>query len=300
MRSCKEEITDIEVKQDGSWRVKAKNQIERSQLGDLAKWHFMDGALSALIEEEVNPGMETSNHIRHDTTLDELKLRSKTNIGHWQTDEKESVGVIEVPCISFTSSDTGTNYSGENPSVKIYCTDSGQQVEQSPSLGAELIILSDSDDDNDILVSTTAVPQSDPNAIIKSGWSVPPEPQASTDFQFFGLGNDSIVPKEETNSLFPDGPVGGNSEADMDYSLIDIPFANDREDPSLQIFLPARPSKDSREQANTSNEIQRTDELFPLHLGDGPSDSNSRPITAVQELPPEGAITVGSLAHNGT
>ncbi|KAJ6901079.1 hypothetical protein NC652_027004 [Populus alba x Populus x berolinensis] len=44
MGHCEEDITEIEVKPDGSWTVKTKVDI-----GDLRQWHFPDGSLCALM-----------------------------------------------------------------------------------------------------------------------------------------------------------------------------------------------------------------------------------------------------------
>ncbi|KAJ6900579.1 E3 SUMO-protein ligase SIZ1-like isoform X1 [Populus alba x Populus x berolinensis] len=46
MGHCEEDITEIEVKPDGSWTVKTKVDI-----GDLRQWHFPDGSLCALTDE---------------------------------------------------------------------------------------------------------------------------------------------------------------------------------------------------------------------------------------------------------
>lgn len=46
MRHCDGELTEIEMKPDGSWRVKFKNDSERRELGELSQWHVPDGSLS--------------------------------------------------------------------------------------------------------------------------------------------------------------------------------------------------------------------------------------------------------------
>ncbi|EPS62109.1 hypothetical protein M569_12684, partial [Genlisea aurea] len=39
MRNFAEDVTDVEVKPDGSWRVKADNDVDRKSLGELVLWH---------------------------------------------------------------------------------------------------------------------------------------------------------------------------------------------------------------------------------------------------------------------
>ncbi|XWS75123.1 hypothetical protein CRYUN_Cryun01aG0058300 [Craigia yunnanensis] len=48
MRHCGEDVTDIEVKPDGSWTVKTKGE-----LSDLGKWHFPDGSLYVASNEDI-------------------------------------------------------------------------------------------------------------------------------------------------------------------------------------------------------------------------------------------------------
>ena len=45
MQSCGEDVTEIQVKPDGCWRVKPKNER-----GILAQWHNADGTLCPLVE----------------------------------------------------------------------------------------------------------------------------------------------------------------------------------------------------------------------------------------------------------
>ena len=45
MRHCSEDITEIEVKPDGSWRVKTKIESDCRDAGELAQWHNPDSTL---------------------------------------------------------------------------------------------------------------------------------------------------------------------------------------------------------------------------------------------------------------
>lgn len=49
MRHCGEDVTDIEVKPDGSWTVKSKGEVS-----DLGKWHFPDGSLYIASNEDIS------------------------------------------------------------------------------------------------------------------------------------------------------------------------------------------------------------------------------------------------------
>ena len=53
MQSCGEDVTEIQVKPDGCWRVKPKNER-----GILAQWHNADGTLCPLVEGEFKPKMD--------------------------------------------------------------------------------------------------------------------------------------------------------------------------------------------------------------------------------------------------
>ncbi|XWS07915.1 hypothetical protein CRYUN_Cryun41cG0033000 [Craigia yunnanensis] len=49
MRHCGEDVTDIDVKPDGSWTVKTEGE-----LSDLGKWHFPDGSLYVASNEDIS------------------------------------------------------------------------------------------------------------------------------------------------------------------------------------------------------------------------------------------------------
>ncbi|KAJ6325409.1 hypothetical protein OIU76_012485 [Salix suchowensis] len=72
MGHCEEDITEIEVKPDGSWTVKTKVDI-----GDLGQWHFPDGSLCALTDE-VTSCYENSRQIKKG---DGLKAHVNPEIG---------------------------------------------------------------------------------------------------------------------------------------------------------------------------------------------------------------------------
>ncbi|RZC50027.1 hypothetical protein C5167_018456 [Papaver somniferum] len=66
MGSCGEDVTEIDVKPDGSWR--AMNDREHM---DLAQWHFPDGSLSVETGKNIKPDLESSKQIKHDGPSEE-------------------------------------------------------------------------------------------------------------------------------------------------------------------------------------------------------------------------------------
>ncbi|XVF19491.1 hypothetical protein REPUB_Repub11eG0115100 [Reevesia pubescens] len=202
MINCGEDITEIEVKPDGSWRAKAKSENERRELGDLAQWHSPDGTLCGAGSAEVKPGAETSKQIKLEGTSEGhtcLKLGIKRNRnGFWEVSKPEDMNTSsgsrlqerfehhEPKIIPMSSSATGSGKDGEDPSVNqdgggMYdFTSNGIELDSmplnidsayeftdrnlsSPTGNAEIIVLSDSDEENDILISSTTAYKDNPN-----------------------------------------------------------------------------------------------------------------------------------------
>ncbi|XVF04959.1 hypothetical protein REPUB_Repub05bG0128800 [Reevesia pubescens] len=196
MRNCGEDITEIEVKPDGSWRAKAKSENERRELGDLAQWHSPDGTLYGSGSVEVKPIAETSKQIKLEGTSEghmglKLGIRKNRN-GFWEVSKPEDMNTSsgsrlqerfehhEQKIIPMSSSATGSGKDGEDPSVNqdgggtYDFTSNGIELDsmpqnidsayeftdQNPSAAAagnaEVIVLSDSDEENEILISSTA------------------------------------------------------------------------------------------------------------------------------------------------
>ncbi|KAL5831197.1 hypothetical protein ACOSQ4_016551 [Xanthoceras sorbifolium] len=382
MRSCGEEITEIEVKPDGSWRVKTKSESERREVGELALWHFPDGSLSVSASAEVKPKVEMLKQIKQEGFSEGpmcLKLGIKKNRnGLWEVSKPEDANTSsgtrisekfenELKIIPMSSSATGSGRDGDDPSVN---QDGGgtfdlvNNVNELDSLplnvdptygfadgnlaapvgNAEVIVLSDSDDENDLPISSGNIYRDNgtdaggvnfpvPHPVIAddtySGdpaistggnscfglfpgndddfgtlWSLPPGTQSVPGFQLFNSDadvQDALVdlPHGSINcptpmngyTLAPDTAMGsaslvpgsavGPPAADMTDGLVDNPLAFGREDPSLHLFLPTRPSNasvqsDLRNQADVSNGI-RAEDWISLRLGGnasgGPGES---------------------------
>ncbi|KAK6235384.1 hypothetical protein SCA6_010721 [Theobroma cacao] len=371
MRNCGEDITEIEVKPDGSWRAKAKSENERRELGDLAQWHSPDGTLCVPGSAEVKPRAETSKQIKLEGASDGhtgLKLGIKKNSdGLWEVSKPEDMNTSsdsrlqerfehhEQKIIPMSSSATGSVKDGEDPSVNqdgggtYDFTSNGIELDSmplnidsayeftdrnpsAPTGNAEVIVLSDSDEENDILISSATLykdnqndssglnfpvappgishPYSEDPALGPAGnlglfptndefdmglWSLPPGPPEGSGFQLFSTNadvSDALVDLQRNAlncpqsmngyTLAPETTMGsanlvpgssiGQTDTDINDRLVDNPLFG-AEDPSLQIFLPTRPSdasaqSDLRDQADVSNGI-RTDDWISLRLGDG-------------------------------
>ncbi|XVF69393.1 hypothetical protein PTKIN_Ptkin11bG0078400 [Pterospermum kingtungense] len=383
MRNCGEDITEIEVKPDGSWRAKSKSEIERRELGDLVQWHSPDGNLCASGSVEVKPKAETSKQIKLEGTSEghtglKLGIRKNRN-GVWEVSKPEDLNTssgsrfqerfedYEQKIIPMSSSATGSGKDGEDPSVNedgYDFTNNGIELDsmplnidpayecsdQNPSAAAgnaEIIVLSDSDEENEILISPATAykdnkndaaglnfpmappgishPYSEDPPLGPAGnlglfaptdefdmplWSLPPGTQEGSGFQLFGADadvSDALVdlPRNSLNcassmngyTLAPETALGsatlvpgssiGQPDMDINDGLVDSTLFGG-EDPSLQIFLPTRPSgtsvqSDLRDQADVSNGI-RTDDWISLRLGGGASNGNGD-STTIQQHP---------------
>ncbi|XP_047179124.1 E3 SUMO-protein ligase SIZ1-like isoform X3 [Vigna umbellata] len=164
MKNCGEEITEVEVKPDGFWRVKVKNESERRELGTLAHWHRPDGSLF-VSTDEINK-MENLK-LKQEGVSDGhigLKLRKNSN-GVWEVSKPENTNTssgnnrlnedlenIEHVIIPMSSSDTGSGRDEDDPSVN---QGGGGHIDYSTT--NEVIVISDSEEDNDVLMSPTPI-----------------------------------------------------------------------------------------------------------------------------------------------
>ncbi|KAL5711385.1 SUMO ligase siz1 [Ranunculus cassubicifolius] len=176
MRGCGEDVTDIEVKPDGSWR--AKNETERL---DLIQWHLPNGApcvepkpnIEALKQVKAEGGGGSDGHTG-------LKIGIKKNPnGLWQVSRHENTQSLSsespyeekfqkiAPMMS--SSATGSCREGEDPSVNQegaslfdFSANNGHELDSVSLFGrpnrlpsslsnvnSDVIVLSDSDDDDE-------------------------------------------------------------------------------------------------------------------------------------------------------
>ncbi|KAG2624342.1 hypothetical protein PVAP13_3KG123000 [Panicum virgatum] len=197
LRNCSEDVNELDVKPDGSWRVKGDAATR-----ELSQWHMPDGTLCDL-KEDTNLGAKNLNQVKIEGTSDghrSLKLGIKRNPnGIWQVsskadDKKPSMvgnhiqnnnGFQAPNTLPMISSPTGSYRDGEDASVnqegggtqfdislnqefdsfarnfgQTYNTEDRQQQQQQQQQqhnAADVIVLSDSDEENDTIVQPPAV-----------------------------------------------------------------------------------------------------------------------------------------------
>ncbi|KAB2050370.1 hypothetical protein ES319_A13G241400v1 [Gossypium barbadense] len=214
MRNCGEDITEIEVKPDGSWRAKVKSENERRELGDLALWHTPDSTLCESGSVEDKPTAEISKQIKLEGPSEGhtgLKLGIKKNQnGYWHFSKPEDLNTSsasrlhdrlrhEQKLIPMSSSATGSGKDGEDPSVNQDAggtydfTSNGIELDSvslnvdaayeftdpnqsAPAGNAEVIVLSDSDEENEILISPPTVYKDNHNQNDGGGLGFPVAP----------------------------------------------------------------------------------------------------------------------------
>ncbi|CAI0548602.1 unnamed protein product [Linum tenue] len=306
MRHCGEDITEIEVKPNGSWRVKTKTEAERREVGELAQWHNPDGTLCSIPNEVVQSEVvETGKQVKQEGnseghgTINGLKLGLRKNRdGLWVVSKHEGMNGSSgnkrlqpenfgQKVIPMTSSGTGSGHEGEDPSVN----QDGNLDFNNNSGGMELDSLALNIDPTYPLGDL----QHGPTSI--NGYSLGPD----TD-----MGHVNLVP--------PDTSVG---RSDGNDGLVDNPLAFE-EDPSLQLFLPTRPSdssmhsnvRDHQVDVSSNNGGLRSEDWISLRLGGsaattgGGGHVESVPLangslTSRQSMPPNRDGTMDSLADTG-
>uniref|UniRef100_A0A2P2MH77 SP-RING-type domain-containing protein n=2 Tax=Rhizophora mucronata TaxID=61149 RepID=A0A2P2MH77_RHIMU len=382
MQYCGEDVTELEVKPDGSWRLKTKSEAECRDVGGDAPWHCPNGTLCAPNDGKPNSYVELATQIKQEgisegqtgncpkpgNRKNHNGIREFSRPGDMYTSSygnrfQEKFENHNQNVIPMSSSATVSGRDGEDPSVNqdgggnFDFTNNGIEHDSlslnvdsrngfaernvSAPLGdAEVIILSDSDDEHDVLMSSgnayknnqtdegeaafSVLPgigdpyPEDPtmgtgNLLFNpndeefiSIWPLPSVTQGPPVFQLFspdisdplvGLHHGSAncpstsingypLPPETVmgpTDLVPD-PSLGRSETDLNDGLVDNPLAFGGEDPSLQIFLPTRPSdasaeSDVRGQVDVSTGI-RTDDWISLRLGGGVTSSHGESLHA--------------------
>ncbi|XP_052155234.1 E3 SUMO-protein ligase SIZ1 isoform X2 [Oryza glaberrima] len=194
LRNCNEDVNEVDVKPDGSWRVKGDAASR-----ELSQWHMPDGTLCNP-KEDVKPAMQNGNEQMMEGTSDgqkSLKIGIKRNPnGIWEVsskadDKKPSVvgnhmqnnsGFRALNNIMHMSNSPTSSYrDGEDPSVN---QESNRHVDLSLNNGnnefdsfslnfgqacntddrpqqqhnaTDVIVLSDSDEENDAMVCPPAV-----------------------------------------------------------------------------------------------------------------------------------------------
>ncbi|KAJ4977643.1 hypothetical protein NE237_008423 [Protea cynaroides] len=186
MRDCGEDVNEIDVRPDGSWRV--KNENERR---DLVQWHSPDGSL-CVTEGDVKP-LETLKQIKQEGVSEghtglKLGIRKNSN-GRWEVSKPEEIRPLSsgnrlqeklenqsLKVVPMSSSASGSCRDGEDPSVNQvdgghfdFSTTNGNELDsislnfdytdgvanRNPSaVNADVIVLSDSEEENENLIST--------------------------------------------------------------------------------------------------------------------------------------------------
>ncbi|XP_010922534.1 E3 SUMO-protein ligase SIZ1 isoform X2 [Elaeis guineensis] len=351
MRNCGEDVNEIDVKPDGSWRVKNVGEHQ-----DLGKWHLPDGSLYVANNMEVKPDVDIMKQIKLEGFSEghnSLKLGIKKNRnGIWEVSKPEDFGHpssekhmlenFQNHCqdgIPMSSSPTESYQDGEDPSVNPegggrfdFSVNNDHEVDSlsldidptfniedkilpAPTKDANIIVLSDSDEDNVTLISPRTAyeagpaddtrisfPASHPGApgpdseelgLRTSGasclgffnndnddfglpfWPMQSCPQAGPGFQLFGGGLGEISQAHVLST--------SHSYAEVNGSLVDNPLAVGDNDPSLQIYLPSQPTVVA-EHAETGNHGRmvngvHSDDWISLTLGDANGGNVDPPST---------------------
>ncbi|KAJ8535538.1 hypothetical protein K7X08_023258 [Anisodus acutangulus] len=186
-----EEVTEIEVKPNGSWRAKAEGG--RRSLGDLGRWHLPDGTLieSQDIESKPKPGI--LKHVKQEGGSESpslLKVGLKNRNGLWEISKPEDMQTFPYgdsvsenfenhiqDIIPMSSSATGSGKEGEDPSVNqdsdvnfdfpidletispnfVPAYGGNDHNPPAPAGDAEVIVLSDSNEENEPLISSASI-----------------------------------------------------------------------------------------------------------------------------------------------
>jgi hypothetical protein len=188
LRNCSEDVNELDVKPDGSWRVKgdAANR-------ELTQWHMPDGT-PCTSREDTNTGGANTNELKGEGASDghkSLKLGIKRNPnGIWEVSSKaedrkltlvgnhtqNNAGFRTPNVVPMSNSPTGSR-DGEDASVNqeggmqfdltlnqefdsfarnFGQTYSAEDRAQQPQSMTDVIVLSDSDEENDTMVCPPA------------------------------------------------------------------------------------------------------------------------------------------------
>ncbi|KAD3337235.1 hypothetical protein E3N88_32755 [Mikania micrantha] len=333
MRNCGEDVTEIEVKPDGSWR--AKSDDDRKSLGELGQWHLPDGTLCAPMELESKPKLETLNQVKleggsegHTTGL-KLGMKKNKN-GFWEVRKHENMhslsscsklpehfmsnGHIAVP---MSSSATGSCRDGEDTSVNQegggqfdYSIRNGAELDSlslnidqnlmgSAGGGAEVIVLSDSEDETENLINNNPDGErinfpchplgiSEPHpehGLFNTDddfevpfWPLPPSSQCDSSFQLFGS---DACPTDSFLDLHND-QLGSTSMGVSGYSLAG------ETSKSAAPFVPnsshQQPMNKNNELVDNSLVFGGNDHSLQLFLPTRPSEA-AQPVELADPLP---------------
>ncbi|XP_048570293.1 E3 SUMO-protein ligase SIZ2-like isoform X1 [Triticum urartu] len=188
IKSCGDDISEIDVKPDGSWRAKGG-----AELKDLMQWHLPDGTLCMSTGTGPKPNMGVVKQEIKEEPLPEnkgsrLKLGiRRNNNGKWEISKKGDVNLKPTSyndqsrdfengkCVTHTSNTNhedakGGSYNSE-PGQSDHPTSSVYDLNSSPGDEHVPIVLSDSDDENATVLSPSTV---NCGAANDTGYEFPP------------------------------------------------------------------------------------------------------------------------------
>ncbi|XP_011089337.1 E3 SUMO-protein ligase SIZ1 isoform X2 [Sesamum indicum] len=371
MRNCGEDVAEIEVKPDGSWRAKAEG--DRKGLGELGLWHLPDGTICPSVEAETKPKVELKP-IKQEVGSDcnaGLRLGIKKNSkGCWEFNKPDDIQGISPSnrfeenfedngqnIIPMSSSATGSGRDCEDASVNQggggnldfsaingidYESISmnidpthvfGDQMTSGPAGDAEVIVLSDSEEEIEPLMSSGAVYKNTgpdtgvpflaaQHGITDSYYENPAVGNGGSSCLGLYSSNDddfgvNMWPLPSGSQGVPETAMGSaalvpestSQHTNTNDALVDNPLAFSGNDSSLQIFLPTRPSDASAapselgDHPDVLNAI-RTEDWISLRLGDGvgggqAESAAANDLSSGQQLQPKDS-TLDSLAENAS
>ncbi|XP_062197553.1 E3 SUMO-protein ligase SIZ2-like isoform X2 [Phragmites australis] len=198
IQSYGEDTSEIDVKPDGSWKVRGG-----AELKDLAQWHLPDGTLCVTTDTRAKPNMDiVKQEIKEEPLSEELGCRLKLGIrknsnGQWEISKRGNTDLVPSSdndharhfenknCTTLSSNiddadtedETYNSEPGGNdyPMSHVHDLDSSPTDEHVPPEPREqdILVLSDSDDDIVTVLSPSAV---NCGSVPDTGNPFPPKP----------------------------------------------------------------------------------------------------------------------------
>ena len=221
MRICGEDITEVNVKLDGSWSAKTKGEFS-----DLAQWHFPDGSPYVGMDMGTTgqPNPESCSNQHHKFMYNHGGNEAGRHLGDPLDKEFEA---FEQKVITMSSSDTSCGREAEdiirNQKSSVHIDVSACDDNEVNSFSPNLIILSDSEDETVDLVSPRVINNTYP--VSSSACSLSAPPGISDPFEFLN-GN-----RNDTGMLQYPYPTGTQedpgfqffgTESDLSDAFIDL------------------------------------------------------------------------------
>ncbi|ONI23936.1 hypothetical protein PRUPE_2G216700 [Prunus persica] len=236
MLKCGEDITEINVKPDGSWSAKTKGEFS-----DLAQWHLPDGSLCA------GMNLETSRQFKLESCTNEHSgfMHNPCGVtevsGHQHGPLEEEFEVCSQNVITMSSSATGSGRDDEgmNQNCNVSANDDNEINSASRNFdptfaimnggsaqagNADIIILSDSEEEDVHLVSPGTVYNTLPVGGSGCSLSVPP-------------GFSGSYAQDPALKVCASSSLGLFNETGNDIGMSQYPYPSGTEaDPGFQLF----------------------------------------------------------------